>query len=287
MEHLIQRLQNILVNKPDKNNFLLDIHYRPNQEKKDIVIFCHGFKGFKDWGAWNLIAEHFAAENFVFVKFNFSHNGTGIEDPVSFTNLDAFAQNNYSKEWADLQACIQALKTIPDISQKELNHNRIHLIGHSRGGGLVLTMGHNIPEVQSISGWASVDALDYAWKDPSFIETWKKKGYYEVYNGRTKQYMQLNYQFYEDYSTQVQKFQLSSNIAKFKGPVLLCHGANDKAIPPIAADNIKSYKPNNTEICILENCDHVFNMMHPFGEQQLGPIASKLVRRTIHFIKNG
>src|ERR1022692_4310700 len=55
---------------------LTDVFYKDGRDAKPIVIFLHGFKGSKDWGACNLMARHFASKRFVFVKFNFSHNGT-------------------------------------------------------------------------------------------------------------------------------------------------------------------------------------------------------------------
>ena len=43
----------------------------PDNNNNKVVIFSHGFKGFKDWGPFNEIAEYFAKNNFIFVKFNF------------------------------------------------------------------------------------------------------------------------------------------------------------------------------------------------------------------------
>lgn len=285
MDSVIQQLQNILVKQSAKNKFLMDIHYCPNGQKKDIVIFCHGFKGFKDWGAWDMIGDYFAKANFVFVKFNFSHNGTTIESPHDLSNMEAFSENNYSKEWEDLQACINHLKQVQGIHQKELNHDQIHLIGHSRGGGLVLTLGHKFPSVQTITGWAAVDSLDYAWKDPAFVDKWKEEGKYEVYNGRIKKQMPIKFQFFEDFKSKETEFSLSTNLAKFMGPILLCHGLKDLAIPHTAAENIKKHRVNNTETYLIEDCDHVFNLRHPYTEKTLTRAAHSIVNKTINFIK--
>ena len=54
----------------------LDVNFLESGANLPIIIFCHGFKGFKDWGTFNLMAETFARNNFIFVKFNFSYNGT-------------------------------------------------------------------------------------------------------------------------------------------------------------------------------------------------------------------
>ena len=52
-----------------------DIFYNKTNSKKPIVILCHGYKGYKDWGAWNLMANSFVDNDLFFVKLNFSHNG--------------------------------------------------------------------------------------------------------------------------------------------------------------------------------------------------------------------
>ena len=55
-------------NKP----ILMDTFYKETNQPKPVLIFCHGYKGFKDWGAWNLMATAFANAGFFFVKFNFT-----------------------------------------------------------------------------------------------------------------------------------------------------------------------------------------------------------------------
>ena len=48
------------------------------------------------------MADRFADAGFVFVKFNLSHNGTTIEHPIDFVDLEAFGNNNFAKELDDL-----------------------------------------------------------------------------------------------------------------------------------------------------------------------------------------
>ena len=83
-------------------SILIDVTYIENKCPKKVVIFCHGFKGFKDWGAFNKIAEYFAKENLFFLKFNFSHNGTTLEKPSDFDDMEAFGNNNFCIELDDL-----------------------------------------------------------------------------------------------------------------------------------------------------------------------------------------
>src|SRR4051812_26286600 len=82
---------------------LLDAFYLENSQAKDTVIFSHGFKGFKDWGHFNAVSKRFATEGLIFVKFNFSYNGTSPLQPDTFVDLDAFGNNNYIIELDDLK----------------------------------------------------------------------------------------------------------------------------------------------------------------------------------------
>jgi predicted alpha/beta-hydrolase family hydrolase len=49
-----------------------DITYDTLLPYAPLVIFAHGIRGFKDWGAHNLVARYFAENGFRFLKFNFS-----------------------------------------------------------------------------------------------------------------------------------------------------------------------------------------------------------------------
>ena len=44
---------------------LIDTTYQENSKPKKVVVFSHGFKGFKDWGPFNKIADTFAENDFV------------------------------------------------------------------------------------------------------------------------------------------------------------------------------------------------------------------------------
>ena len=125
--------KNIILENPETKPFLADTFVPDNKEKLPLVIFCHGYKGYKDWGAWNLMAEKFAENGFFFVKFNFSHNGTTLEKPSDFADLESFGENNYSKELSDLEFVLHYFS-----QDGRVDAENISLIGHSRGGGIAI-----------------------------------------------------------------------------------------------------------------------------------------------------
>ena len=69
-----------------------DVRFVEDGSVKPVVVFCHGFKGFKDWGPFPEWGRFLARSGFVAVHFNFSRNGVTPEAPTEFTDLDAFAR---------------------------------------------------------------------------------------------------------------------------------------------------------------------------------------------------
>ncbi len=71
---MIQKTEFILTGSREKI-ILGDNTYDDSNTKPEVILFIHGFKGFKDWGAHNLVAEFFASRGYRFLKFNLSHSG--------------------------------------------------------------------------------------------------------------------------------------------------------------------------------------------------------------------
>ena len=120
-----------------KQTNFLDVFYNNNQVAKPIVIFSHGFKGFKDWGHFEALFKQFAEAGFVFIKFNFSHNGTTANDPLNFVDLEAFGHNNYLIELDDLKL-VMDWSLSNDHLKSEIDSHKLYLLGHSRGGGITI-----------------------------------------------------------------------------------------------------------------------------------------------------
>ena len=263
----------------------IDIYFEETGHPKPLVIFAHGFKGFKDWGHWDLIAKAFAQADFVFIKFNFSHNGTSLEQPIDFANLEAFGQNNYSKELADLDTVLTWLTEQSILPQKELNLDEISLIGHSRGGGIAIIKTIEDSRIKSLITWAAVSNLAYAWINEEKVRKWKDDGVYYQLNGRTKQQMPLYYQLYEDYKQQRNRLDIQTQIKQLSRPFLIVHGTNDPAVPFFAAHQLQEWSPTG-QLVLINGADHVFGGSHPYTATELPEHSQKLVEESIAFLKS-
>ncbi len=261
----------------------LDLHYVDNGVKKPVVIFAHGFKGFKDWGHWGLIANAFAKEGFFFLKFNFSHNGTTPETPSDFSDLEAFGMNNYSKEWADIDVVLEWLNGT-DAPSESLDMDNVTLIGHSRGGGLAVVKTHHDARIHKLITWAAVSRLDYAFK-PEYLDEWKNSGVFEVYNGRTQQMMPLYFQLVEDFKMNGDKFDVPSAARSFSKPWLIIHGDADPAVPVSSAEELQHQCPTS-KLLVIKDANHVFGGKHPYLSEELPLHSVALVSESVMFLKN-
>jgi alpha-beta hydrolase superfamily lysophospholipase len=274
-----------LLQSPAGRPFTYDLYFYANQTPKPLIVFAHGFKGFKDWGTWEAIALQFAEAGFIFAKFNFSHNGVSPEHPTDFVDLEAFGQNNYSKELQDYQVLLDhLLQTDHPYLASEINPQQLALIGHSRGGGTSIVQAHRDERVKALITWASVDSLAYAWKSPDHIPNWKKSGVYTIMNGRTHQEMPIYYQMYEDYLAQKEALHLETLLKRSQLPMLIVHGTSDPAVPVTAAHQLHAWHPN-AQLHFVEQADHVFGGGHPWDKPELPRATQELIQTSEQFLK--
>ncbi|AUC85792.1 alpha/beta hydrolase [Polaribacter sp. ALD11] len=279
----MKSIQNRVVQGTHNKPIVTDVFYKEDHQPKKIIIFCHGYKGFKDWGAWNLMAEAFANAGFFFVKFNFSHNGGTFEQPIDFPNLDAFGNNNYTKELDDLESVLDWISS-EEKFKNEVDSNDISIIGHSRGGGIVLLKANEDARIKKVITLASV--CDFGSRSSTIgdLENWKKTGVKYVLNGRTKQNMPHFYQFYEDFKENEQRLNIEKAVRNLKIPQLILHGDKDTSISLEEGEKIHSWN-SKSRLEIIEKANHVFNVSHPWKEKNMSKELEKVVNTCLHFLK--
>jgi uncharacterized protein len=274
--------KNILLIGSDNKPIAVDIFYQ-EAKPNPVVIYAHGFNGFKDWGNFDLIAKQFSEAGFTFIKFNFSHNGTRPDDPENFVDLEAYGNNNYTKELHDLRVVIDWAVDSNNPYEASIDVSRLFLIGHSRGGGIVLLKAAEDERVKGVTTWASVSECKTPWGkwDEEKLEQWKAKGVDYTMNSRTKQQMPVYYQLYLDYQEHKDRLDILAAVQRIKVPILICHGSRDEAVPVEKAHEIHK-AAHHSELFILDS-DHVFGRKHPWTEPMLPDAMQQVVDKTINF----
>lgn len=275
--------ENTVIEGKHERSILMDVTYTSNDSNKPIIIFCHGYKGFKDWGAWNLMAHTFAEAGFYFIKFNFSHNGGTMEQPIDFPDLDAFGNNNYTKELDDLESVIDwVLKN--DAIKGLGNINNVSLMGHSRGGGIVSIKAEEDSRIKSVISLAGVCDFGKRTATIGGLESWKKDGVKFVLNGRTKQQMPHYYQFYDDFVKNEERLTIKRALSNLKVPLLIIHGNADTSVFIEEAEKLHSWNPNS-KLEIIEGANHVFGASHPWEASNLPVHLEKAIQVTLAFLE--
>jgi len=279
----MKTIKNIKTEGKHNKPILIDVFYKETNQPKPIIIFCHGYKGFKDWGAWNLMAAVFANAGFFFIKFNFSHNGGTVEQPIDFPDLEAFGNNNYTKELDDLTSVINWISTHSDF-KNEVNLDAISLIGHSRGGGIVLLKANEDAIIKKVITLAGVCDFEKRTATIGDLQQWKNEGVKYVLNGRTKQNMPHYYQFYEDFRLNKERLDIKKATENLKIPHLIIHGNKDTSVLIDEAENLKKWN-SESEFKIIENANHVFNTSHPWKENYLSEELETTIKNCVTFLK--
>ncbi len=273
--------KNIILQGKHQKPILTDAFYIENNKPKHIVIFAHGYKGYKDWGCWNLIAEAFAKHNFFFVKFNFSHNGGTVEQPIDFPDLEAFGQNNYTKELDDLQSVIDWVTTEKSYKD-EIDTTNITLIGHSRGGGITTIKAAEDSRITHLITWAAVSNFGNRSSTIGNLEEWKKDGVKYVLNGRTKQQMPHYYQFYENFIENKERLHIETAVKKLKIPHLIIHGTADTSVSIKEAEDLHAWN-SQSELYTIKNGNHTFGSVHPWKEKKVSKHLKQVLEKSIQF----
>ena len=275
--------KNIRINGKHNKPILTDLFFKESNQLKPILIFCHGYKGFKDWGAWNLMAENFANAGFFFVKFNFSHNGGTAEQPIDFPDLEAFGNNNYSKELDDLGNVIDWVSENSDI-KSEIDLNEIYLIGHSRGAGIVLLKSDEDSRAKKVISLAGVSDYKSRFPKNEKLQEWEEKKVYFVKNGRTHQEMPHFYQFFRDFEKNEKRLNIKKATQNLEIPLLIIHGNNDTSVSINEAKNLHKWN-SKSMFKIIENSNHVFGTSHPWDKERVSEELLEAIEIAIAFLK--
>mgnify|MGYP003575184247 CR=1 FL=1 len=244
-----------------------------------MVIFVHGFKGFKDWGTHNLTAAYFVQKGFQFLKFNFSHNGISLKERDIFDDLEAFSENTFSKQLYDLDEVI----TFALSGEEFRAPSKLFLIGHSLGGGISIIQASEDPRINKLVTWASLSRFNNLWK-PEQETTWKKEGVIFSKNSRTNQDMPLKLDILEDFEHHSELLQIDAAGKKIVQPWLIIHGENDPSVPLEQA--LELHRQNkNSKLIQIQGGDHVFGARHPWNEKALPQQLKEVCDITIDFLR--
>lgn len=252
-----------------------DLTYHIENTNAPLVIFVHGFKGFKDWGAYNLVARYFVQNSYRYLKFNLSHSGVTQEKPHDVSDMEAFASNTFSKEMLDVDIIIKH-------AIQYLGVDGVYLIGHSRGGGLSILQAANNPYIKGLITWSSIADFSSLWKKEQENE-WRETGRIGVYNARTKETMPLDVTLLEDFEANGIELDIEDAAKRISIPWLIVQGNDDVNVPFETAEKLANANLAS-RLAKIEGANHVYGALHPYPSETLPPQLFEVCEKSLKFL---
>lgn len=232
--------------------------------------------GYKDWGCWNLVSGFYTDRAYGFLKYNCTHNGGTVNNPIDFDDLESFAKNNYVFELQDFDAIVD------EVHKQFDNKPDIYVIGHSRGGGIALLQSDN-GHVKKISSWAGISNIGARFPHGDLLDQWKKDGKYFRTNGRTNQQMPHNYSQFEVFQKHRTRLNIELYCRNSNTPTQVIHGDEDVSVNIKDGEQIASWL--HTDLVVIKGAQHTFGSSQPWSQQNMPDGLEKVCQHTYEFFE--
>lgn len=274
-----------IVNRFDRENHLT---FTPSvtTATSDVVLLLHGFKGFRNWAFWPPAAQALAEAGFHVVRVDFSLNGMqGTNDRV--ISLDDFAENTLTREVDEVHDVLAALTYHEAFAPwRSRMTGKVHLIGHSRGGGIAQVAGRELVEraanIGTVIGWNSVGK----WGRHSERQRthWIEHGYVEVDHSRTGQTLRMNASYLEDLEVNEERLRLITACEVLGSRMLFIHSETDMTVNIAEVRRLIRDSQAKASVLEIEGSTHTFGITHPL-EAITGSLV-KVVKHTIRHLQS-
>ena len=248
------------------------------ERRLPFVLVLHGFKGFMDWGFYPELARRLAASGLAVVRFNFSGSGHGPR-PLECTESQAFFENTPSREVDDVE---RVRAWLDAGSVPEIDVHRGALLGHSLGGAVALIHAARRADYRALVGWASCATLRrFA---PEVEALWRRQGYVEIPNLRTKEIHRLGLGWLEDVERNARALDVLAACRSLKTPALFLHGSEDEAVPLSEGEALfNSCAPGLARLHVIPHASHTFGAVHPL--ERVPPALEGALQETGAFLR--
>lgn len=229
--------------------------------RRPVVLVCHGFKGFQEWGFFPYVAELLAARGFHTVRFNFPGAGMRPGDEL-VTDLEAFRRATFSR---DLDELLWLIDRIDSLDPERIDPERLGLFGHSRGGGTAVLAAADprvVERLRALVTWAAVATFDRTSAQQK--AACRRDGELLVVNTRTGQELALGSEVLEDLEANSERLDILAAAGRRRAPWLIVHGTEDASVPVEEAARLGDHAAEPYELVEIEGTGHTFEVGHPF-----------------------
>ncbi|KAL0888086.1 hypothetical protein Bca101_012069 [Brassica carinata] len=218
------------------------------------VVICHGIHSSKDRIPMLTIANVFERANISSFRFDFAGNGGEVYLLMLMgffrESQGSFRYGNYRREAEDLRSVLQHLR----------GENRVisAIIGHSKGGSVVLLYAAKYKDVQTVVNISGRFFLERGMErrlGKDYFTRIKENGFIDVRNRKGKfEYRVTEESLMDRLGTNTHEACLSIHE---NCRVLTVHGTNDRIVHVTEASEFAKYIKNH-KLCLIEGADHEF-----------------------------
>lgn len=255
------------------------------QQHNPLVLLLPGFKGFRNWGFFPYTSARLAEAGYSSARIDFSMNGMDGGDDKVVLEAD-FATSTITQDVADVHTVIDQLIENNDISELCPNWSgRLHLIGHSRGGGVAQLIARDLIRTDQFRStkcvcWNSVGHWN-RWT-PRQVEAWEKAGYITVENTRTGQVLRQDFSIYQDFQKNMDALSIKKAAAEIRDSVLYLHATGDITVNIQEIRELLKSVDNENALDTITGSTHTFAISHPFTGTT--PSLERTLEKTLDYL---
>jgi len=252
----------------------------PARNPAGTLLIAHGFKGYKDYGFFPLLAGRAAEAGFCAYRFNFSHSGmtNAIE---TFQRPDLFERDTWNRQVYDLHAVHRAL------AEGRLPGAEAPLpavwFGHSRGGVTTLLATARLSPCHAPPAGvvtAASPATAY-FLDEDQRSLLRRVGRIASPSSRTGQTLHIGRAVLDEIDADPTAFDPVQAAAQLPCPLLVMHGDDDQTVPPAAAEQLAAAGGDLAHRHIVAGASHTFNAPNPLPVTCDAPTATTMLIDTV------
>ncbi len=236
------------------------LHLPAARQPRPLVLQCHGFKGFMDWGFHPPLADLLCEKGFAVLRFNFSGSGVAPgEDVVS--DPQAFRDATYSRDVEDLRSIFSE---VAQLDPERIDADRVGLFGHSRGGGAAILAAAGLSDRPALKALVTWNAIGEVHRFRGLEEQWRRDGELPIHNGRTGQTLPISTDLLDDIEENAEALDLMAAAARRSAPWLIVHGSEDETVDPAEGDDLAAAAAPPVLLHRIAGAGHTLGAKHPF-----------------------
>ena len=241
-----------------------DLHYA-GHTSCPILLIIHGFRGSKNWGFFPTIAEEFAQNGSIVLTWNMSLSG--YSDNAQYIDQpENFARNTITQEVVDTQSIIDSILQDDRIISGDIRshwNGDIHVLGHSRGGGIGILISAENPSIKKLALWNTISRFGRFTERQKKL--WSETGTFPIDETEDGKVIAMNYTYISDLEFHSDEYSPLRAITEVSADILIVHAEQDMTVPIREAYALQE-KSHSAHMHSIPQAGHIFGCTHPFTE---------------------